>query len=115
MRTPKAYSAQSMVFLEAPAFERIRERYLDDDQYQLLQAALMANPEAGALIRGSGGLRKVRWAVDGKGKSGGLRVIYYWVTRDSHILFLTLYHKSEMADLAQKDIKALAALVKGLK
>lgn len=104
-----------MVFLEAPAFERIRERYLDDDQYQLLQAALMANPEAGALIRGSGGLRKVRWAVDGKGKSGGLRVIYYRVARDSHILFLTLYHKSEMVDLAQKDIKALAALVKGLK
>jgi mRNA-degrading endonuclease RelE of RelBE toxin-antitoxin system len=115
MGTPKAYSARSVIFLEAPAFERIRERYLDDDQYQLLQAALMANPEAGVLIRGSGGLRKVRWAVDGKGKSGGLRVIYYWVTRDSHILFLTLYHKSEMADLAQKDIKALAAIVKGLK
>jgi mRNA-degrading endonuclease RelE of RelBE toxin-antitoxin system len=115
MGTPKAYSGRSVIFLEAPAFERIRERYLDDDQYQLLQAALMANPEAGVLIRGSGGLRKVRWAVDGKGKSGGLRVIYYWVTRDSHILFLTLYHKSEMADLAQKDIKALAAIVKGLK
>lgn len=115
MSTPKAYSAKSVTFLEAPAFERIRESYLDDDQYQLLQAALMANPEAGVLIRGSGGLRKVRWAVDGKGKSGGLRVIYYWMTRDSHVLFLTLYHKSEMADLAQKDIKALAAIVKGLK
>lgn len=86
MSTPKAYSAKSMIFVEAPAFERIRERYLNDDQYQLLQAALMANPEAGALIRGSGGLRKVRWAVDGKGKSSGLRLIYYWVTRDSHIL-----------------------------
>jgi mRNA-degrading endonuclease RelE of RelBE toxin-antitoxin system len=115
MSTPKAYSEKSVIFLEAPAFERIRERYLADDQYQLLQAALMANPEAGVLIRGSAGLRKVRWAVDGKGKSGGLRVIYYWVTRDSHILLLTLYHKSEMADLVQKDIKALAAIVKGLK
>jgi mRNA-degrading endonuclease RelE of RelBE toxin-antitoxin system len=62
------------------------------------------------LIPGSGGLRKVRWAVDGKGKSGGLRVIYYWVTRDSHIHFLTFYHKSEVADLAKKDIKALASL-----
>jgi len=115
MCTPKAYSAKSVIFLEAPPFERIREQYLDDDQYQLLQAALMANPEAGSLISGSGGLRKVRWAVDGKGKRGSLRAIYYWVTRDSHILFLTLYHKSEMADLAQKDIKALAKLVKGLK
>jgi hypothetical protein len=60
MGTPKAYSAKSVIFLEAPAFERIRERCLDDDQYQLLQAALMANPEAGVLIRGSGSLRKVR-------------------------------------------------------
>lgn len=85
MGTPKAYSTKSVIFLEAPAFERIREHYLDDDQYQLLQAALMANPD------------------------------YYRVARNSHILFLTVYCKSEMADLAQKDIKALAALVKGLK
>ena len=103
-----------MIFIEAPAFERIRERYIDDDQYRLLQAALMANPESGAVIPGAGGLRKARWAADGRGKRGGLRVIYYWITRRGHILMLTLYHKSEMADLSPKERKALAVLVKSL-
>lgn len=104
-----------MIFIETAAFERVRDRYLDDDQYRLLQAALMANPEAGKLIRGSGGLRKVRWAVDGKGKSGSLRVIYYWITHRGHVLLLTLYHKSEMTDLTQKELKTLTALVRSLK
>jgi hypothetical protein len=66
-----------MIFIEAPTFERIRERYFDDDQYRLLQATLTAEPESGDLIRGSGGIRKVRWAAQGTGKRGGLRVIYY--------------------------------------
>jgi hypothetical protein len=103
-----------MIFIEAPAFERIRERYLDDDQYRLLQAALMVEPESGDLIRGSGGIRKVRWAARGTGKRGGLRVIYYWITRRSHLLLLTLYRKSEVSDLRQEEIRALRALVKGL-
>ncbi len=54
-----------MIFIESEAFEQLRQRYLDDDQYALLQAALMANPDAGDLIPGAGGVRKVRWAVDG--------------------------------------------------
>jgi mRNA-degrading endonuclease RelE of RelBE toxin-antitoxin system len=104
-----------MIFVEAEAFEQHRERYLDDDQYALLQAALMANPEVGAVIPGAGGVRKVRWAVDGKGKRGGLRVIYYWITKRGHILLLTLYRKSEVTDLTPKERKALGALVKTLK
>jgi mRNA-degrading endonuclease RelE of RelBE toxin-antitoxin system len=104
-----------MIFIESEAFEQHRERYLGDDQYALLQAALMANPEAGAVIPGAGGVRKVRWAVDGKGKRGGLRVIYYWLTARGHILLLTLYRKSEMSDLTPKERKALGALVKTLK
>jgi hypothetical protein len=103
-----------MIFIEAPAFERIRERYLDDDQYRLLQAALMVDPESGDLIRGSGGIRKVRWAAQGTGKRGGLRVIYYWITPRSHLLLLTLYRKSEVSDLTQDEIRALRALVKSL-
>jgi len=103
-----------MIFIEAPAFERIRERYLDDDQYRLLQAALMVDPASGDLIRGSGGIRKVRWAAQGKGKRGGLRVIYYWITRRNHLLLLTLYRKSEVSDLTPGDVKALRALVAGL-
>ena len=64
-----------MIFIEAPPFERVRQNYLDDDEYRLLQATLMANPAAGDLIRGSRGIRKVRWAMAGTGKRGGLRVI----------------------------------------
>ena len=101
-----------MIFVEAPAFERIRGRYLDDDQYQLLQLTLMANPESGDLIRGSGGIRKVRWAAHGKGKRGGLRVIYYWITHRGHLLLLTLYRKSEVSDLKPDEVRALRALVK---
>jgi hypothetical protein len=103
-----------MIFIETPAFERMREGYLNDDQYRLLQASLMADPESGDLIQGSGGVRKVRWAIPGKGKRGGLRVIYYWITKRRHLLLLTLYRKAEVADLTPKEVAALRALVKGL-
>ena len=72
---PLAYN-RSLIFIETPVFERYRDSHFDDDQYRLLQAVLMARPDAGDLIRGSGGVRKVRWAVEGRGKRGGLRVIY---------------------------------------
>lgn len=75
----------------------------------------MANPDAGDLIPGAAGVRKVRWAVDGKGKRGGLRVIYYWITARGHILLLTLYRKSEVTDLSPNERKALGVLVKTLK
>lgn len=103
-----------MIFIEAPTFERLRERYLDDDHYRLLQAALIANPDAGDLIPASGGIRKVRWAAESTGKRGGLRVIYYWITPHDHILLLTLYRKSEVSDLTPKEIKVLRELVKSL-
>ena len=74
----------------------------------------MVDPASGDLIRGSGGIRKVRWAAHGKGKRGGLRVIYYWITRRNHLLLLTLYRKSEVSDLTPGDVKALRALVAGL-
>lgn len=63
-------------FVEARAFSKIRERYLDDEQIRLLQAALMTSPVAGRVIRGSGGLRKLRWGSDGRGRRGGLRIVY---------------------------------------
>ena len=103
-----------MIFVEAPAFERVRQDYLDDDQYRLLQAMLMASPTVGALIHGSGGIRKVRWRADGTGKRGGLRVIYYWFADRDHILLLTMYRKSEDTDLTPKQVSALRALVKSL-
>lgn len=71
----------------------------------------MANPGAGKVIRGSGGIRKMRWAVRGKGKRGGLRVIYYWVTSDEQILLLLAYPKSKQEDLTSKQVSLLKKLV----
>lgn len=64
-------------FIESAAFERVRAVYLDDDEYAELQQFMMQNPEAGNIVRGSGGVRKLRWRRDGSGKRGGLRVIYF--------------------------------------
>lgn len=67
-----------MRFVETPVFTAALRRHLDDERYRQLQIALMLRPEQGPVIRGSGGLRKVRWTTPRGGKRGGLRVIYYW-------------------------------------
>ncbi len=74
-----------MEFIEAPLFTRRVHEYLTDDEYAALQWALALRPEAGAVIPGSGGMRKLRWAGKGHGKRGGLRVIYYWRDRKGEI------------------------------
>ena len=103
------------VFVELPAFERNRARYLEDEGFQLLQAVLMANPAAGEVIEGTGGLRKLRFGDRrrGKGKKGGLRVIYYYWTGGPEFWLFTLYDKDETADLTTKERAALKELVKG--
>ena len=68
-------------------------------------------PTSGALIRGTGGLRKIRWQGSGRGKRGGVRVIYYWATNDDVILMLLMYPKSEKDDLTPEQRKVLAAIV----
>jgi hypothetical protein len=95
------------LFVEAPAFSRYREDYLDDEAFRELQRFLAAEPEAGDLIPGAGGVRKLRWADArrSKGKRGGLRIIYYCFLSDEEIWLLTLYSKDEAADLT-KDEKA---------
>ena len=102
------------VFAELPAFERYRADYLDDEAFADLQNALMRDPEAGDLIEGAGGLRKMRFADKrrGKGKRGGLRVIYYWWSVGMQFWLYTLYDKDEMADLTPKQRKALKAMLK---
>lgn len=88
-------------FVELPPFERYRKDYLDDDEYQQLQAMLLQNPEVGDVIRGTGGLRKVRYGDKqrGKGKRSGLRVIYYYWTSGTEFWLFTLYNKDELDDL----------------
>lgn len=103
-----------MVFIETSGFSDLRESYLDDDEFGLLQAMLIDRPEAGDIIRGSGGVRKVRWASQGTGKRGGLRIIYYWIKDDGQILLLTLYKKGEVDDLSKGAIKGMRKIVKQL-
>jgi len=101
-------------FIETSGFSKIRENYFDDSQFNMLQLYLMDRPDAGDIIRGSGGVRKLRWGLQGQGKRGGVRVIYYWITKDDQILFLTVYAKSEASDLSQDAIKAMREIVKVL-
>jgi hypothetical protein len=102
------------VFMELPGFERSRESHLDDAGFRRLQEGLMANPEAGEVIPGTGGLRKLRFsdARRSKGKRGGLRVIYYYWTGGPEFWLFTLYDKDEMADLTPKQREALKERIK---
>jgi len=90
-------------FVESPLFGRLVYDYLSDEEYADLQWQLMLQPDAGDVIRSSGGIRKLRWAAKGKGKRGGVRVIYYWHDNAGEIWLLTLYAKNE-ADTISADI-----------
>jgi len=81
-------------FVETKLFTRLVQEYLSDDEYARLQRTLIDDPEIGAIIPESGGIRKMRWAVAGRGKRGGLRVIYFLRTRQGQIWMLTLYPKN---------------------
>ncbi len=102
------------VFVELPPFERHRADYLDDEALLKLQRLLMLNPEVGDVIPGTGGLRKLRFADErrGKGKRGGLRVIYYWWDAGSQFWLFTIYDKDEMSDLTASQRKALKEMIK---
>jgi hypothetical protein len=101
-------------FIETTGFSKLRENYFNDSQFNLLQLYLINFPDAGDVIRGSGGVRKLRWGLPGQGKRGGLRVVYYWISKDEQILFLTVYRKTEAADLSQEAIREMRKLVKSL-
>src|SRR5450759_3319634 len=85
---------------------------LSDEEYGGFQSRIAANPDLGALIRGGGGIRKVRVAVGSRGKRGGARVIYYWAVRKDVILLLYAYPKNVAADLTPKQVSQLAKVVK---
>jgi len=100
-------------FKELPPFERLRQKYLDDEAFKDLQDELMKNPEAGDPIQDTGGLRKIRFADKrrGKGKRGGLRVIYFWKTADDQFWLFTVYDKDQADDLTADQRKTLKKIL----
>ena len=103
-----------MVFIKLMPFVVFRNEYLTDDDLRALQSFLLVRPDAGDLIRGGSGLRKLRWAAQGRGKRGGARVIYYWQSARDHIYLIYGYVKNERKDLTLQQIKLLADLLKEL-
>jgi hypothetical protein len=96
-----------MVVVETSIFTRRVTELLPDDEYRQLQATLVDRPDAGPVIPGGGGLRKIRWRASGHGKRGGARIIYYWATAQDRILMLFIYAKNESDDLTPDQIKTL--------
>ena len=95
------------MFIESAAFDRVRARYLDDIEYGDLQQFMMQSPEAGAIVRGSGGVRKLRWRREGAGKRGGLRVIYFVRYQPNEFWMLALYAKAKQENAPAHILKRL--------
>ena len=102
-----------MELIETSAFTRQITSLLSDEAYSEFQSKLAKNPELGDLIKGGGGIRKIRIGVGSRGKRGGARVIYYWAMRNDVILLLYAYSKKVASDLTPKQVTQLAAAVKG--
>lgn len=94
-------------FVETPLFTRLVGEYLSDDEYRGLQEALAENPEAGAVIPGSGGVRKIRWGIEGRGKRGGVRVIYFQRVQMAVIWMLTIYAKNEAGTISARVLRRI--------
>lgn len=102
------------IFMELPAFARYRATYLDDEGFRGLQLALMRSPLEGDVIRGCGGLRKLRFSDSrrNKGKRGGIRIIYYWYSPANAFWLFAIYDKDEMTDLTDIQRQQLAEVLR---
>ena len=100
-----------MELIETSVFTKQVEARLSDEQYRALQLTLVLRPDAGKLIPGSGGLRKLRWGIAGRGKRGSVRVIYYWQADPGRIFLLFLYTKNSQSDLSSAQLRTLRQLL----
>jgi hypothetical protein len=101
-----------MKFVETAVFTRRLSGALSDDEYRGLQEALLRRPSQGDVIKGTGGIRKLRWTQRGRGKRGALRVIYYWHPKRDMFLMLFLYRKNEQGDLTTEQRRLFAQVVR---
>ena len=101
-----------MEFIETSLFTRLIYEYLSEEEYLGLQVHLLSYPDRGKIVPGSVGVRKLRWAVRGKGKSGGVRVIYYWKVNEDEIWLLTVYGKSERSIIPAHILRQIAEEIK---
>ena len=101
------------IFVETKLFTRLVQDYLSDGEYLALQSFLLADPEAGDVIPGSGGVRKLRWSAKGRGKRGGLRIIYFVRFRNSEIWLLTLYAKNVAENIPSSTLRRIKEEIDG--
>ncbi len=100
-----------VVFIELPTFTRLVKSVMSDDEYAAFQEILAERPDAGSLIPGSGGLRKIRWRSGGRGKSGGVRFIYYWLGHAAQIRMLYVCSKGKQVELSRSELAQLRQIV----
>lgn len=100
-----------MIIIETPIFTKLITNMMSDDEYKELQEALVIRPDQGTIIKNSGGLRKIRWSLDGRGKSGGVRIIYYWMTEDEQLYMMYIFPKNSQENLTDVQTKALRQIV----
>jgi hypothetical protein len=119
IRPPLAYNLSKspfirddLVIVETAVFTKQVQKILSDDEYRQLQIDLANQPASGPVIRGSGGLRKIRWGYRGKGKRGGIRTIYYWAVSEKKLLMLFMFPKNVQGNLSPNQLKALKQIVK---
>lgn len=112
------YNLEMLEFIEMTPFEKERDEYFSDDSYRKFQQHLISDPRSGDVIEGTGGFRKIRWkdANKNQGKSGGIRVIYYFIDEDGQIFLAKIISKSKVDNLSKKqknDLKVIASFLDG--
>lgn len=111
MKSDDILSQTGIQFVESRAFSRRRDELMNAAEYRALQLALIVNPRLGAVIPGSGGIRKLRWGIEGRGKRGGTRIIYYHAASRRSLALLLIYAKNEAEDLTPDQRDALRKLM----